>query len=136
MTVLLDGNVLIALTVEDHLHHAQAESWLAAHGEVEFATTPITQGTLLRLLIRNSVRATDAISLLTRMTADPRHTFWPDDRPYDEQTLRGVVSHRQVTDFYLASLARQRGARVATFDSGFAAAHPDVAELIPTSSQQ
>ncbi len=76
MTVPLDGNVLIALTVEDHLHHPQAESWLAAKGQVEFATTPLTQGTFLRLLIRNSIRATDAISLLTRMTVDLRHTFW------------------------------------------------------------
>jgi uncharacterized protein len=133
MTVLLDGNVLIALTVEDHLHHAQAEAWLAGNEEVEFATTPITQGTLLRLLIRHAVRASDAIELMARTTADSRHTFWSDDRPYDDQTLRGVIGHRQVTDSYLASLARHRAARVATFDSGFAAAHPDVAELIPTS---
>jgi uncharacterized protein len=131
--VLLDGNVLIALTVEDHLHHVQAESWLAGRPDIEFATTPITQGTLLRLLIRNDVRADDAIELMTRTTSDPRHTFWADDRPYDSQTLRGVIGHRQVTDSYLASLARQRGAHVATFDSGFAAVHPDVATLVPTS---
>jgi uncharacterized protein len=133
VTVLLDGNVLIALTVEDHLHHLQAESWLAGKANVEFATTPITQGTLLRLLIRNSVRAADAIELMTRTTANPRHVFWADDRPYDGQTLRGVIGHRQVTDSYLASLARHRAARVATFDAGFASAHPDVTELIPTS---
>lgn len=132
MTILLDGNVLIALTVEDHLHHIQAETWMAGQTPVEFATTPITQGTLLRLLIRNSVRAADAIELMTRTTADPRHTFWADDCPYDDKTLRGVIGHRQVTDAYLASLARHRGGRIATFDSGFAATHPDVAELIPT----
>jgi uncharacterized protein len=130
--VLLDGNVLIALTVEDHLHHAQAEAWLAGKADMKFATTPITQGTLLRLLIRHSVRAADAIELMTRTTADPRHSFWADDRPFDAQTLRGVIGHRQVTDFYLASLARHRQARVATFDSGFATAHADVAELIST----
>ena len=132
MTVLLDGNVLIALTVEDHVHHDKAESWLAHQTTVKFATTPITQGTLLRLLIRNSVRASDAIALMARTTADPRHSFWADDLPYDGQTLRGVIGHRQVTDSYLAALARHRQGRVATFDAGFFSSHPDIAELIPT----
>ena len=132
MTVLLDGNVLIALTVADHVHHAQAERWLADRPTQTFATAPITQGTLLRILIRNSVSAIDAIALMTSTTTDPRHTFWADDLPYDSMTLRGVIGHRQVTDSYLASLARKRGGRIATFDAGFAASHHDVAELIPT----
>ena len=29
MTVMLDANVLIALVVDDHVHHAVAESWFA-----------------------------------------------------------------------------------------------------------
>lgn len=130
MTTLLDGNVLIALLVEDHVHHAWVESWLAAQASFAFATTPITQGTLLRLLIRNSLCANDAIELMSRATSDPRHVFWADDRPYDAATLRGVIGHRQVTDSYLAALARGRCGRVATLDSGFAAGHADVVELI------
>ncbi|MGH3319762.1 MAG: hypothetical protein ACRDN9_06190 [Streptosporangiaceae bacterium] len=42
-----------------------------------------------------------------------------------------MVGHRQVTDAYLAQLARTQGRAFATFDKGLAAAHPDVAELIP-----
>jgi predicted nucleic acid-binding protein len=49
--VLLDANVLIALLVEDHVHHAHAESWFVA-SSVGFATCPVTQGSLMRLLIR------------------------------------------------------------------------------------
>lgn len=132
MTFLLDGNVLIALTVIDHLHHSAAESWLAAQPSMTFATTPITQGTLLRLLIRNSIRAADALSLLDSVISDQRHQFWADDRPFDAATLRGVIGHRQVTDAYLASQARAHGAQLATFDAGLAASHADVVELIPT----
>ena len=49
--VLLDANVLIAVVVEDHVHHGQAEAWFVASG-ANFATCPITQDSLMRLLIR------------------------------------------------------------------------------------
>jgi hypothetical protein len=37
------------------------------------------------------------------------------------------MGHRQVTDAYLAALARQQGGRLVTFDAGLAVLHPDVA---------
>jgi predicted nucleic acid-binding protein len=64
----------------------------------------------------------------------PQHEFWGDDIGYDRVVLRGVVGHRQVTDAYLAGLARHRGGRLATFDQGLAALHPDVALLVPTAT--
>ena len=131
MTALLDGNVLIALTVEDHVHHQPAEGWMAAQPDRLFATTPITQGTLIRFLIRNGITADDAIELLEAMTTHRNHRFWTDDLPYDSTMLRGVIGHRQVTDAYLTAQARLRSVRVATFDAGLAAAHPDLVELIP-----
>lgn len=131
MTVLLDGNALVALAVTDHVHHRAAAGWFAALPEAEmFATTPITQGTLLRLLIRNGVAAADALSLLEGFTAHPRHEFWPDDRGYDAMALRGVIGHRQVTDGYLAEQARRRSGAVVTFDRGMAVTHADVVCLI------
>jgi uncharacterized protein len=51
MTILLDANVLIALVVADHGHHDAVETWLAGVTD-RFATCPITQGSLVRLLIR------------------------------------------------------------------------------------
>ena len=48
---LADRNLLIAMTVPNHVHHRAAQSWLAQH-QGAVATCPITQGTLLRLLIR------------------------------------------------------------------------------------
>jgi predicted nucleic acid-binding protein len=50
VTVLLDANVLIALLVDDHIDHGAAEDWFGGMSE-NFATCPITQGSLMRLLI-------------------------------------------------------------------------------------
>ena len=50
---------------------------------------------------------------------------------FSEQVdLTGVLGHAQVTDAYLAALARTRGGRVATLDRAFAAVAPDVVDLI------
>jgi hypothetical protein len=78
LTVLLDANVLIALVVEDDVHHAQAEAWFTASG-TGFATCPITQGSLMRLLIREGQTTDSARSVLQEISASPRHEFWPDN---------------------------------------------------------
>jgi uncharacterized protein len=130
MTVLLDANVLIALLVEDHVHHAAAENWFADLHQ-SFATCPITQGSLIRLLVREGQSANAAKAVLSRTAADARHEFWPDDVSHIEVPVEGIIGHRQVTDAYLAQLARARGSRLATFDQGLAKLHPDVVELVP-----
>jgi toxin-antitoxin system PIN domain toxin len=132
VTVLLDANVLIAATITTHVHHDAASRWLAA-SDLTFATCPITQGSLLRLAIREGATASAALSLLEQLAAHPRHVFWPDELSYGDVRLAGVVGHRQVTDAYLAQLCRLRGAQLATFDAGLAALHEDVAVLVPTS---
>lgn len=132
MTALLDANVLIALLVADHVHHSAAERWLAGTTG-NFATCPITEGSLVRLLIREGQPAETAKALLSAMAGDDRHEFWADALSYREVPMTGVVGHRQVTDAYLAQLARTRPGRLATFDSGLAKLHPDVAEVIPVS---
>lgn len=127
---LLDANVLVALTVVDHVHHEVSARWF---GSVEaFATCPITQGSVLRFLVREGAPAADAGRFLEGITADPRHRFWFDDVGFDRVRLARVVGHRQVTDAYLAALAEARGGRLATLDRGLAAVHPEVTELVPT----
>jgi toxin-antitoxin system PIN domain toxin len=131
VTILLDGNVLIALVVLGHVHHQSAEDWMAGLTE-RFATCPITEGTLLRALIRGGQSANSAKALLAMFAEDDRHEFWPDNLSYREADLSAVDGHRQVTDAYLVHLARAREGRVATFDRGMAAVHPDVVDLLPT----
>lgn len=130
MTALLDANVLIALLVDDHVHHQAAENWFVDMAG-NFATCPITQGSLVRLLIREGQPAAVARAILSGAAADPRHEFWADDLPYTDVPTHGIVGHRQVTDAYLAQLARAHGSRLATFDQALAKLHHDVAELVP-----
>ena len=129
MTVLLDANVLIAATVTDHVHHDVVESWLGERSEA-FATCPVTQGALVRFLLRNGASSRDTADLLRGVSAVEGHEFWVDDLSYADIDMRGVIGHRQVTDAYLAALARSRGGRLATLDRALAVLHDDVAHLL------
>jgi toxin-antitoxin system PIN domain toxin len=130
MTVLLDANVLIALLVDDHVHHAPAETWFVGLTG-GFATCPATQGSLMRLVMREGQTAEAARAVIADVAADPRHEFWPGDVAYTDVPTAGIIGHRQVTDAYLAQLARRRAARLATFDQALAALHADIADLVP-----
>ncbi|MDR0417750.1 MAG: PIN domain-containing protein [Propionibacteriaceae bacterium] len=130
MTVLLDANVLVALAVPAHVHHQAAARWLDDLAE-PYATCPITEGALVRFAVREGAPAADAVRLVAGLAVGRRQEFWADDVPFGQVRLTGVIGHRQVTDAYLAQLARRHGGRLATFDQGLAAQHPDVAWLIP-----
>jgi toxin-antitoxin system PIN domain toxin len=129
-TRLLDGNVLVALVVTDHVHHEMAVEWFAANGG-RFATCPITEGTLIRFLVREGQPIDVALEILGGVRANTRHEFWPDDLPYTLDLMTGVMGHRQVPDANLAGLAREHDGRLATLDKGLAAVHgPDVVDLV------
>lgn len=131
MTILLDGNVLVALIDRAHVHHEAAVRWFGEQSGM-FATCPITQGTLMRMLLRFGAAPDGhaAASVLRALGEHPRHVFWPDALGYADIGWAGVLGHRQVTDRYLVALARHHGGRVATFDRGLAALHPEDALLI------
>ncbi len=133
LTRLLDANVLIALFDADHVHHAVVRDWFIATRE-PFATCPLVQGALVRWIVRIEGRAGTELAQreLARLAADTRHRFWPAAVSYVSVPWHGVLGHRQVTDAYLAALARHHGGCLATLDRGMAALHPDVAQLIPT----
>lgn len=133
MTALLDANVLIALVVAEHVHHDAAVGWLAA-SDHKFATCPITQGSLVRFLVRMGQSAASARAVVSGVEEANRHEFWPDSVSFAGVDVNGVVGHRQVTDAYLAHLARSRNGQLATFGGGLAHLHSDVAVLIPTRS--
>ena len=123
---LLDGDVLYALIDQAHVHHAAARRWFVAT-PAGFATCPITQGTLLRLAMRlGGHDVVQALALLQAVTRHRRHHFWADALPYDQVQWQGVVGHRQVTDAYLAGLARHHRGKLASFDRGLVALHADV----------
>ena len=47
---LLDVNALIALVDAQHVHHDLAHHWFSRHAPAGWATSPLTQNALLRIL--------------------------------------------------------------------------------------
>ncbi len=93
----------------------------------------MTQGTLLRLHMTMAVdtSAKAAWQTLQRIVSVPGHHYWDDGFGFVDVDHRHLQGAKQVTDAWLAALARHRRGKLATFDSGFARIHADVAEHIP-----
>jgi toxin-antitoxin system PIN domain toxin len=133
VNALLDSSALVALVVQDHVHHDAARRWVLG-SDSPIATCPITQGALIRALFRSGVTGGEARRVLVQVCTAPRHVFWPDDPDYQDVALDRLLGHRQVTDAYLAELTRRRGGRLVTLDKGLADQHADVALLLETGS--
>jgi uncharacterized protein len=123
---LLDVNVLVALFDPWHVHHSAAHSWFAANREQGWATCPITENGLLRIVTNPGYagRATtvpDLLDRLSRFRSAGNHSFWPDDISLCDTgrvDARHFQGHRQLTDVYLLALAVAKRGRLITFDQG------------------
>lgn len=125
---LLDANALIALVIAEHEHHGRVTAWITEVDGV--ALCPITEGAMVRYLIRVGETAATASQLLAAPRESPTVELWSDSISYTDAPLGHVTGHRQVTDAYLASLAASHHARLTTLDQALAAALKAV-ELIP-----
>lgn len=124
---LVDVNVLVALTLNTHVHHARAHAALRRHHDT-WATCPLTESALIRLLLNPRVtgRAFPAalvLQIVSGLRGDPRWRWLPDEssllRPLIDTSV--LVGHQQVTDLHLVNLAAGAGLRLVTFDAGIAA---------------
>ena len=59
------------------------------------------------------------------------HVFWNDGFSYREVRFANLMGSKQITDAWLAELARRHSAQLATLDTALASLHSDVAFLIP-----
>ncbi|MEQ1526132.1 MAG: TA system VapC family ribonuclease toxin [Gallionella sp.] len=124
MTYLLDVNVLIALIDPAHIQHDAAHDWFAAYGKKAWATCPLTQNGVVRIVgharYPNSPGTPAAVAqLMTSLCALSGHVFWPDDISlFDNKKVNPtrLLSSAQVTDSYLLALACVHGGKLATFD--------------------
>ena len=122
-TFLLDANVLIALIDPAHVRHEDAHAWFAAEGHDAWATCPLTENAVLRIVghtrYPNTPGSPAAVApLLARLRTLPGHQFWADDISALDSVLDAtrLLTSGQVTDTYLLALARAHGGKLATFD--------------------
>ncbi len=121
---LLDVNVLVALFDPDHVHHDPAHDWFADHRTDGWATCPITENGLIRILSNPAYSPTAEppaaiVGRLRKFCASGHHTFWADDLSLldtDGFQKRLPLTSRQITDAYLLALAHRRGGCLVTFD--------------------
>jgi uncharacterized protein len=121
---LLDINVLIALIDGSHVQHDRAHEWFAKSGRRAWATCPLTENGLLRIVgharYPNSPGSPGAVArLLAVFCAEAGHDFWPDDISLLDATRLNkerLLDSTQVTDSYLLALARAHRGRLATLD--------------------
>lgn len=123
---LVDVNLLLALVWPRHESHQTAHAWFAKSGQRAWATNPLTQLGVLRLLTnpqvtQGAVSANTALEVLREATGHPGHEFWPLDSPLPDsvQTLSARIrGHHQWTDAVLLGQAVQRDGVLVTLDAG------------------
>jgi hypothetical protein len=119
---LLDVNVVVALFDPNHIRHDAAHQWFAEHRASGWATCPLTENGVIRVLSNpaySSVaeRPQDVARRLAAFRASGHHVFWSDDVSVCDNTLFGLsIGHRQLTDVYLLGLATAHDGCLATFD--------------------
>jgi hypothetical protein len=126
---LLDVNVLLALVWPRHESYEAAHAWFGKTGRHAWATNPLTQLGVLRLLTNPAVTkgvvgAAAALAAVAEFTRHEGHEFWPLDREIaacltvTSGRLRG---HGQWTDAMLLWHATERDGVLVSFDSGLKA---------------
>ena len=143
---LLDVNVLVALFDPDHVHHDLAHDWFAEQNGAGWATCPLTENGLVRVLssprVGTGLTISDIAARLRVLKSAGRHVFWADDVSLtDERVFRSMSmrGHRQITDVYLAGLAQAKGGQLATLDRSIPVgaivdASPDLLQVIEPSA--
>jgi uncharacterized protein len=118
-------NVLVALLDPAHVHHDRAHEWFAAEGGANgFATCPVTENSVLRIIgntryLNSPGTPAAVVGLLAGLRSLPGHVFWPDDISFIQSSFidpTRLLSSSQVTDTYLLALARGKNGQLATFD--------------------
>jgi len=123
---LLDANVLIALAWPEHSGHERAGRWFARHGPGGWATCPMTEAAMVRVLSNpafspRALSLRDALLVLKRNLKLPGHHFWSDSISLSEAMERmpaALTNHQQLTDAYLVALAIHNRGKLATLDRG------------------
>lgn len=142
MARLLDVNVLVALFIPEHEHHAAAMKWFSSEAAIAgWATCAITElgviGVCAQLTGGLWPPEATADRLLMLTISNRGYVWWPETvSPAVVPEVRSAGTAKHVTDRYLLGLARQNGGQVVTFDRALAVAGgDDVIGLLPAVGQ-
>lgn len=123
LRALLDINVLIALLDAQHVHHQLAARWLGKNIEAGWASCPLTQNGVIRIMSQpaytNPLPPASIAERLTEAVGSGWHAFWPGEVSLLESGTvdwQKILGSRQITDVYLLALAVRHGGRFVTFD--------------------
>jgi toxin-antitoxin system PIN domain toxin len=108
-----------------HGHHDPAHRWFQANDNHGWATCPMTQNALLRILSKprypNSPGGPAVVMpLLQGLLSHPSHLVWPDLLSWSADAVlqaERLLHHGQITDTYLLALAVHQAGRLVSFDA-------------------
>ena len=121
---LLDVNLLIALCDADHVDHGLAKKWFAKMSSLGWATCPLTENALLRILGHPEYPGGPGspvalLPLLEQLRSHPDHVFLHDTVSLADSDLVSNLSQvtpKMLTDIYLLALAVSHGGVLVTLD--------------------
>lgn len=126
MAGLLDVNALIALVDPDHVGHEAMRQWFRQHHRSGWATSPITENGMVRVLSQPSYpsgqrRPAEVIAVLDalKVAFADSYQFWADDVSITDEAVFDpplIAGSRQVTDIYLLGLAARHEGELVSFD--------------------
>ncbi|AVQ12211.1 PIN domain protein [Leptospira santarosai] len=123
MGYLLDVNVLIALSDSNHIFHEKVWRWFDRKARNSWATCPITQNALVRIMSHFSYPGSPGgvgvvSAILHSLLKVKGHRFIPDDISIDSPSFDlNIINSKQVMDVYLLALSVNHKMKFATFDS-------------------
>ncbi len=127
MRALFDVSFLIALIDPEHVFHEAAQDWWAANRQHGWASCPITENGVCRILASHRYRGMPAATVdyvaqrITIFRDGTDHAFWSDRLSLLDRSvfdLSGLYSSKHLTDIYLLGLAVENAGRLVTFDRG------------------
>lgn len=140
MTCLGDVNFWVALSLDDHVHHAAAANWLRETQDDDVAFCRVTQKGFLRLLTNPHVMKGEPFTAQEAWRSydtlrSNRRIWFADEPPGLEQEWRAATQHVRKgpnfwTDAYLAAFAEAAGFVVLTFDRELARRAGSHAQLL------
>src|ERR1700754_2333376 len=100
-------------------------AWFGTHGATGWATCPVSESGFVRVssnpkVLPSPIGVAAAREVLAALRTAGAHRFLADDVSLVDGDVPDISGHRQVTDAHLLTLARRRGVRLVTFDTGIA----------------